>query len=112
MRLSQALSPAVWIPVHFAAGAVLNVKYRPSSVTLEEIERMRETGKDADINSVVTQIQQIVEDWDLTQDDGETKVGLDEESLRKIPTNIFREIITAAARHQNQGEAGSSSDAG
>lgn len=112
MRLSEALSPSVWVPVHFAKGAVLNVKYRPARVTLAEIEAMRNGSEKDQTSSILRQIMDIVEDWDLTQDDGETKVGIDEESLKHIPTNIFREIITSVVRHQNQGEAESSSDAG
>lgn len=112
MKLSEALSPSVWIAVHFSGGAVLNVKYRPLRLTLEEIERLREAEQADQTEAMLSQILNIVEDWDLTEDDGETKVPLTREALVKIPTNIFTAIVTAAARHQNAGEAAGSSAVG
>ncbi len=112
MKLSEALSPTTWIPVHFAAGAVLNVEYRPASATIEEMEKLRADTEEEQTKRVIANIQSIVVDWDLTHDDGETKVGLDEQSLRRIPTNVFMEIIRAVGRHQSSGEAESSSRAG
>jgi hypothetical protein len=109
MRLSEALSPATWINIPFAGGHSLNVKYRPSSATIAEMQSMLGGTPEDQMTRVVKQIQELVEDWDLTQDDNETKVSLDEESLRHVPINIFRGIITAVAKHQNSGEAESSS---
>lgn len=108
MRLSEALSPATWISVPFSGGHSLNVKYRPSSATIAEMQSMVGESPEDQMTRVIHQIQELVEDWDLTQDDNETKVPLDEESLRHVPVNIFREIIKAVAKHQNSGEAESS----
>lgn len=107
MRLGQALSPTVWLPVTFAGGAVLNIEYKPSSASIEEMERLRAQGDDdsAQVNRVIQFIQEIVVDWDLTEDDGETKVPLTVEALRKVPTNIFTEIVKAVRKHQSAGEA-------
>jgi hypothetical protein len=109
MRLSEALSPATWLTVPFAGGAVLNVKYRPSSATVAEMQKMTAGSQDEQVEQIIKTIQELVEDWDLTKDDGETKVGLDRDSLIHVPANIFRAIIMAVAKHQQSGEAESSS---
>ena len=40
MLISEAMSPSVPVAVPFEGGAVLNIEYRPSSVTLAQMEEM------------------------------------------------------------------------
>lgn len=40
MLISEAVSPSVPVAVPFEGGAVLNIEYRPSSVTLAQMEEM------------------------------------------------------------------------
>jgi len=112
MRLSEALSPATWIEVAFAGGGILRVKYRPSHATIAELQSMMNGTEEEQVSAVIKQIIDVVEDWDLYQDDNETKIPLEFEALRHIPTNIFREILVGVRKHQSVGEAASSSDAG
>lgn len=109
MRLSEALSASKWIVVPFAGGATLRVKYRPSNTTIADLQSMLVGTEEEQVVSVINQIKSVVEDWDLTEDDGETKVSLDFERLRHIPINIFREVLGAIKNDQSAGEAESSS---
>lgn len=112
MRLSEALSPSAWIEVNFAGGSVLKVKYRPSHATIAELQSVMNGTQEEQIEAVIKQILDVVEDWDLFQEDNETKVPLQHEPLRHIPTNIFREILVAIRKHQSAGEVENSSDVG
>jgi uncharacterized protein YqgV (UPF0045/DUF77 family) len=112
MRLSEALSPSTWLEVPFAGGGVLKVKYRPSHATIAELQSMMNGTEEEQVTRVIQQIIDIVEDWDLTEEDNETKVAIEFERLRHIPTNIFREVLVAVRKHQSAGEVESSSDAG
>ena len=107
MRLSEALSPTVWVPVKFAGGSTLRVKYRPSQATMAELQSMTEEGGDPgqQVSRIVHQFLELIEDW---EEDGETKVDLTVERLMNIPANIFRTVLTTVMKHQSAGEAESS----
>jgi uncharacterized protein YqgV (UPF0045/DUF77 family) len=88
------------------------VKYRPSHATIAELQAMMNGTEEEQVTRIINQVIEIVEDWDLMEDDNETKVPLEFERLRHVRTNIFREILLAVRNHQSAGEAESSSDAG
>lgn len=109
MRLSEALSPATWIEVPFAGGGVLKVKYQPSRATLAEMQSLTAGGSESEqVERIVERFLEMVVDWDLTEDDGETKVALEHDRLMNLPANIFRTVLVAVMNHQNAGEAASS----
>ena len=66
------------------------------------IEARLKTAKEQLIGSVL----QMVTKWDLTEDDGETPILLEEEALMQVPTNVFTAIIKAVNRHQSAGDSG------
>jgi hypothetical protein len=133
MRISEAISESTPIAVPFAAGAVLNIEYRPSSVTLAQMEDMvfqaekaaEEQAQEASAqdNSDTAQLRRlrerlaatkqtladniltIVTKWDLEEEDG-TTVPLTIEGLANVPNNVFREIIRAVRQHQSAGDEG------
>lgn len=90
------------LAVHFPTGGVLNIVYAPSSYTVAELEELQ--AAERDVSRVVKSIQDLVLEWDLTDDDG-TPIPLDSESLRNVPTNIFMHIIKAVNEDQDAGES-------
>lgn len=132
MRISDAISPSAPIAVQFATG-VLNIEYRPSSVTLAQMENMVDAAEKAandqieeksaessgDVaqlaklrlrlaatkQSLTDNILSIVVSWDLT-DDEENVIPLTMEGLSVVPTNVFREIIRAVRNEQEAGDEG------
>lgn len=118
MRISEALSPARDIEVRFEA-AVLNVTYRPMSYTLEEIDRLEaevtQKGGSAEqrkarLESLLDSIGRLVVSWDLTHDDESMIDPKDKDALRKVPSNVFTEIIKTVNADQRVGEAERPSD--
>jgi hypothetical protein len=109
MRLSEALSPSVWIEVPFAEGAVLRVKYRPSKATLADMQELSsKTGTDQ-VGSIVNTFLEMIEEWDMFEDDNETVVPLEYDRLMNIPASIFRRVLEVVTERQSSGEAASSS---
>lgn len=108
MRLSDALAESRWIDIPFAGDNILRVKYRPSRATIADMQASLNGPLEQQMAQIIHQILDITEDWDLTQDDGETKVPLEFEALRHIPSNIFRTILIGIKEDQSSGEARSS----
>lgn len=133
MRLSEAISPSTPLAVPFAKGAVLNIEYRPPSVTLAQMESMlteaeeAQAAQDAEKDAakkdktelekarervrairerLAGQILDMVESWDLTENDGETPVPITTEGLENVPLNVFAEIVKAVRKHQSAGDSG------
>lgn len=130
MRISEAISESTPLAVPFAMGAVLNIEYRPASTTLAAMEDMAETAREAEEseaegkgstpdevaqmkarianikNRLIGTIKDTVVSWDLTEDDGETIVPIDDVSLSRVPMNIFIEITKEIRRHQSAGDSG------
>ena len=48
MRISEAISPSTPLAVPFAGGAVLNIEYRPTRVTLAQMEDMLTEAEEAE----------------------------------------------------------------
>jgi hypothetical protein len=65
MKISEALKERKDLTIPFGSGAVLQVTYQPSSVTIADIEALK---ADRDIKRVAEQIRQQVLQWDLTDD--------------------------------------------
>lgn len=132
MRISEAISPSTPLAVQFA-NSVLNIEYRPASVTLAQMEEMvaqaekaadeqREESKAADKSdeaqlqrlrqrlaqtkqALADNILSIVVTWDLTDDDN-VVIPLTMGGLSLVPTNVFREIIKAVRKDQEAGDEG------
>ena len=77
---------------------------------MAELQSMTEEGDNPgqQVSRIVHQFLELIEDWDLTEEDGETKVDLTVERLMNIPANIFRTVLTTVMKHQSAGEAESS----
>jgi hypothetical protein len=143
MRISEAISPSTPLAVPFADGVVLNIEYRPTRVTLAQMEDMLSEAEEAEKaqaaekaareaaeaegaepkaskseleiarkrvemvrERLVKQVLEMVVSWDLTEDDGETVISLDEAGVRFVPLNAFAEIVKAVRRHQSAGDSG------
>lgn len=113
MRVSQALSKSRQIAVEFEEDS-LSVTYRPISYTLEEVDRIQadttatggtESERQARMNRVAEMISRLVVDWDLVDEDDVKISTKDLAALRKIPFNVFSEIIRAVRDDQQVGEA-------
>lgn len=129
MLISEAVSPSVPLAVPFAGDVVLNIEYRPSSVSLAQMEEMvaqaeeaanaqrEETasrkGQITDAErlkrlrerlenakkQLADNILGVVTSWDLLDND-RNPVPLTLEGLTIVPTNVFTEIIKAIRAHQ------------
>jgi hypothetical protein len=126
MKISEAVSPAAPVAVQFARG-VLNVEYRPSSMTFAEMEEMLAAAEEAKkavedsgdeaaalrprLDSLhrrfIENAVETIVTWDLT-DEEENVIPLTEEALRNVPMNIFTEIQKAIRAHQSAGDSGKS----
>ena len=115
--------------VPFANGAVLNIEYRPASVTLAQMEEMVHQAEEAANaqreetaarkgqitdqerlkrlrdrignakKQIADNILDVVTLWDLSDESGET-IPLTMDGLAAVPTNVFTEIVKAIRNHQ------------
>lgn len=110
MRISDAVSPARPLEVHFATGT-LNIEYRPSSYTIAEADKLvtesAEFNEQATpeqkrerLHKVADTIASIIVAWDLEHDDGTPISPQDKDALAHIPMSIFTEIIGAVNADQ------------
>ncbi len=109
MKISQATAKPTDLDVPFDGDVVLKVKYRPLTYTVREMESLQEDERN--VARIIETIQRLVVEWDLEDDEGNI-VGLDDESLRDIPTHIFLQIIREVSNHQSVGAEGKASAAG
>lgn len=131
MRLSDAVSPAEEIVVPFANDEKLTVMYRPTSYTPNELDKMQaeaaEKGKSKrGMKSLVASMRAMIVSWDLTEDDGSPisleapapllsngeeqrdgngDVTTEPDPMMDVPINVYTEIMKAANRAQQVGEA-------
>lgn len=127
MLITEAISPSTPLAIPFANGAVLNIEYRPSSVTLAQMEqmvaqaeevansqkeekaavdksdsarlsRLRERLETAK-KQLADNILDVVTAWDLMDTEKQT-IPLTMEGLTIVPSNVFTEIIKAIRAHQ------------
>lgn len=115
MRVSEALAKAKPLVVEFESGA-LHVEYRPSSYTVEELEKLVEEdgqgGRRGNPARIIEMIQQMLVSWDLEEDTGGVIDFKDTARMRRLPSSIFAAILTAVRKDQSAGEASSPSAAG
>lgn len=114
MRISGALAQARSLKVPFE-GEELNISYRPSSYSVEELEKLvsdEESGaKKIEPSRIIDIIQQMVITWDLTEDNGEPIHLSDRQRLKQLPTSIYTVILQTVKADQSVGEAERPSDA-
>jgi len=113
MRISDALSPARELTVPFQS-AELHVTYRPISYTMEQLDEIQakteETGGSAEerrarLDRVLDIMTRLVVSWDLTDDEDVVINPENRDAMRKIPMNVFTEILAAVRKDQSAGEA-------
>lgn len=103
MRISEALGERLPLAVQFpSSGSVLNVVYTPAAYTVAELEELQKAERDT--SRIIKSVQDVVLEWDLTDDDGQP-VPLTTEALRHVPTSIFMQIIRAVNEDQSVGES-------
>lgn len=91
MKISEALRQVGDTEVDFGGGNLLKVTYRPSSMSIADIEEMR---KNRDIKRVIRQVREQVVQWDL-EDEGKNIIPLAEpergapDPLEQIPLHIL-----------------------
>lgn len=102
MKISEALRQMGDCEVDFGGGNVLKVTYRPSSMSIADIEDMR---KNKDIKRVIRQVREQIVQWDLT-DDANMIVSLEEpergapDPLEQIPLHILVHTLIGVQKAQ------------
>lgn len=70
MRVSEALADEKPLDVHFPSGAVLHIRYKPSSYTIADIASLDEEARQ-DPTRVLRAVRDMVTWWDLEDNSGE-----------------------------------------
>lgn len=92
MRLSEIFSTSKTVEVTIGDGK-LAVTYRPDAVTPELVDRMNNTGS-APGEAIATSVVELVESWDLTDNDGQP-YPLTVEAVRKLPVSFLSSVTNA-----------------
>lgn len=103
MRISKGLGRPSPLDVYFDDDdpeAILKITYRPSSFTVAELDEIRSTAE-KNPKRLIESILNIVIEWDLTDDDGETPVPLTLDGIYGVvPSSILTGIIKAVNEDQ------------
>ena len=94
MRLSHVTQDRRTLPIP-VSGETLTIVYRPSSLTPEQEDKLREQLADQRGGpALAALLAEMLVSWDLT-DDSDTAYAVDEPTLRQLPTTFLATLATA-----------------
>lgn len=102
VRISKGLGKATELDVFFDdddPDAVLSIKYRPTSFTVAELDDIR-SNAEKHPKRIIESVLNVVLEWNLETDDGET-IPLEIEAIYGVvPTSILSRILRAINEDQ------------